>query len=143
MDNEALVRRYFDAIARNDLDALGTMRHPDWYEDWPQSGERVPSHDAYRRIHENYPAGMPHVDIREIQGAEDRWVMTPSMTIQRIAGSGDLWIAEAIGAYPNGEVYHVVQRIQLRDGRIWRATAYFAQKFEAPAWRAHLVERIP
>ena len=61
------------------------MRHPDWYEDWPQSGERVRGHDAYRRIHENYPAGMPHVDVPEIQGAEDRWVMTPSMTIQRVA----------------------------------------------------------
>ena len=73
------------------FDAMKTMRHPDWYEDWPQSGERIPSHEAYQAIHENFPGGMPEIDLQQVAGAEDRWVMTPSMTIQRIAGSGDVW----------------------------------------------------
>jgi hypothetical protein len=30
---------------------------------------------------------------------------------------------------------------ELRDGRIARSTEYFAQDFDAPEWRAQLVER--
>ncbi len=142
MDTEEMVRRYFDAVARNDFDTLEQLRHPDWHEDWPQSGERVPSHEAYREIHEDFPSGMPRMDLREPEGSEDRWVMTPSMTIQRIAGSGDVWYVEGVNTYSNGEVFHIAQHLRLRDGRVWRSTTYFAAPFEAPAWRAQLVEPI-
>ena len=142
METEALIRRYGDAIAHNDFDTMKTLRHPDWYEDWPQSGERIPSDEAYRKIHEDFPSGMPKIDLHEVAGAEDRWVMTPSMTIQRIAGSGDVWFLEGRNTYANGDVYHIIQHLRLRDGRIWRSTTYFAAPFEAPAWRAALVKPI-
>jgi ketosteroid isomerase-like protein len=32
--------------------------------------------------------------------------------------------------------------IEFRDGKIARMTEYFANPFEAPAWRADLVERM-
>jgi hypothetical protein len=38
--------------------------------------------------------------------------------------------------YPNGEEWHLVQLVELRDGLIWRLTSYFAAPFEAPEWRA-------
>jgi hypothetical protein len=38
-----------------------------------------------------------------------------------------------VNTYSNGDVHHVVQHLQLRDGRVWRATTYFAPPFEAPA----------
>jgi ketosteroid isomerase-like protein len=139
METEELVRRYSVAMANNDLDTLTAMRHPDWHEDWPQSGERVPSNEAYRRIHGDFPGGMPRVDVKQVAGADDRWVMTPSMTVQRIAGSGDVWFIEGVNTYPSGELYHIVQLLRLRDGRVWRSTTYFAPPFEAPAWRAALV----
>ena len=142
MDKEELVRRYGEAIAQNDFETLKELRHPDWHEDWPQSGERIPSHEAYRKIHEDFPSGMPRIDVQQVAGAEDRWVMTPSMTIQRIAGSGDVWSVEGVNTYSNGEVYHIIQHLRLRDGRVWRATTYFASRFEAPAWRASLVVPI-
>jgi hypothetical protein len=31
---------------------------------------------------------------------------------------------------------------ELRAGKIWRDTRYYAEPFEAPEWRAHLVERM-
>jgi hypothetical protein len=142
MDTEELVRSYVEAVARNDFETMKRLRHPEWHEDWPQSGERVPSHDAYRRIHEEFPAGMPRIDVQQVAGAEDRWVTTPSMTIERIAGSGDVWLLEGVNTYSDGEVYHVVQHLRLRDGRVWRTTTYFAAPFAAPAWRASLVEPI-
>jgi hypothetical protein len=33
MDTEELVRRYGEAVARNDFDTMKAMRHPDWHED--------------------------------------------------------------------------------------------------------------
>jgi len=142
METEEFVRRYSAAVANNDLDALKAMRHPEWHEDWPQSAERVPSHDAYRRIHENFPGGMPKADVSQVAGADDRWVMTPSMTVQRVAGSGDVWFVEGVNTYPNGDRYLVAALHRLRDGRVWRTTTYFSAPFAAPAWRASLVEHM-
>ncbi len=142
MEPEELVRRYTEAVAHNDLDTLTALRHPEWREDWPQSGERVPNDPAYRQIHGAFPGGMPRSDIVEIGGVEDRWVMTPSMTIQRIAGSGDVWFAEGVNTYPDGHVYLVVALCWLRDGQVWRQTTYFAERFDPPAWRAPYVVPI-
>jgi hypothetical protein len=68
MDTQEFVRRYGEAVARNDFDTMKTMRHPDWYEDWPQSGERIPSHEAYRTIHENFRAGCPRSRSSRLRG---------------------------------------------------------------------------
>ena len=142
MDSSDLVRRYVDAMAANDFDALAKLRHPDWHEDWPQSGERVPNHEAYRRIHENFPGGLPQIEVQEVAGAEDRWVVTPGMTVQRIAGTGDVWFIEGINQYAGGQRYHFVLHLRLRDGRVWRVTSYFAEPFPVPAWRAELTVPI-
>lgn len=136
MDSEDLVRRYVEAVAANDFETMARLRDPEWHEDWPQSAERVPSSEAYRQIHQNFPGGMPRVELTDLAGAEDHWVITPSMTIQRIAGSGDNWTAEGLNTYSNGEVYHVIELLRLHDGRIRHQTTYFAAPFEAPAWRA-------
>jgi hypothetical protein len=32
--------------------------------------------------------------------------------------------------------------IELKDGRIWRDRRYYAERFEAPEWRAQWVERV-
>jgi hypothetical protein len=142
MASEDLVRQYIEAVAANDFETMEKLRHSDWHEDWPQSGERVPSHDAYRRIHENFPGGMPRVELTDVAGAEDRWVVTPSMTIQRIAGSGDVWTVEGTNTYPNGEMYHFIQLLRIHDGTIRHSTSYFAAPFAAPAWRASLTVPI-
>ena len=66
MESEDFVRNYIEAVAANDFETMKKRRHPDWHEDWPQSGERVPSHDAYRAIHENFPGGMPRVELTDV-----------------------------------------------------------------------------
>ena len=44
--------------------------------------------------------------------------------------------------YRGGRTIHYVSVIELKDGKMWRDTRYYAEPFEAPAWRAHLVERM-
>ena len=140
--NAGVAERYFDAVAANDFETQAGLRAPDWIEDWPQSGERIRGHEQYRAIHEHYPGGFPDIEVERLVGAEDRWVVTPSMTVQRVIGSGDVWVAEGLNQYGDGSTARIVAIVELRDGLVRRQHTYFAAPFEAPAWRAGWVEPI-
>ena len=45
--------------------------------------------------------------------------------------------------YPNGETWHIVQLLEMRNGKISHITSYFGKPFEPPPWRAKWVERMP
>ncbi len=101
--NEEIVRRYWHAHAAHDHKTVSELRHPDWLAEWPQSGERVRGDGNDRAIMDNYPGGEPHLDAtHRIVGAEDRWVVTPAYTVQRVIGNGDAWWGSGIGTYPDG-----------------------------------------
>jgi hypothetical protein len=141
LSNEECVRRYAAASVAQDLAALGALRHPDWLVSWPQSGERVHSNENFAEIIVNYPGGAPRQEVTRVVGAEDRWVVTASNTVLQVAGSGDFWWSEWRVSYPNGELYLVVDLLELRDGLVYRETVYWAAPFEAPSWRAPWVKR--
>jgi len=67
--------------------------------------------------------------------------VTAANTGLRVVGSGDFWWSEWRLTYPSGEVYLVVDLIELRDGLVYRETVYWAAPFEAPEWRAPWVDR--
>jgi len=98
-------------------------RHEDYLVEFPQSGERM-TRDGLRRLQEHYPSGPPNIQLR------------------RLTGSGDIWFGESVIRYNDGTVAHGVSRIEFRDGKMWRETRYYAEPFEAPAWRSAWVERI-
>ena len=117
-----LVRRYAEAGERDDFDAMEALRHPDWQEAWPQSGEIVTSSANYRIVRTQRPEGAPRVEPR------------------RVGGSGDCWWSEAIVHYADGSRWLAVGIYELRDGLVWRERIYFGQPVTAPAWRAQWVE---
>lgn len=141
LTNEECARRYAAASAAHDVAALAALRHPNWMVVWPQSGERVHGTENWAEIIANYPGGAPATEVTRIVGAEDRWVVTGGNTVLKVAGSGDFWWSEWRLTYPNGDVYLVVDLLELRDGLVVRETVYWAAPFEAPAWRAPWVER--
>jgi len=141
LTNQECVRRYAEASAAHDLDALASLRHPEWMVAWPQSGEVVHGSKAFAEIISNYPGGAPAVEVTRIVGSEDLWVVTPANTAMRVAGSGDFWWSEWRVTYPKGDVYFVVDLFELRDGLVYRETVYWAAPFEAPEWRAPWVQR--
>jgi SnoaL-like protein len=140
-DNRSTVERYAKALP-GDFATLAILRHPDFVEDWPQSGERIRGHANYQAIHENYPGGLPDLKPRRIVGSEDRWVVSPSFTTLRIIGTGDIYVIHSAGAYAGGATVQAVAILELRDGKIAKQTTFFASAFEAPAWRARWVERV-
>jgi hypothetical protein len=141
LTNEECVRQNAAAAAAKDLAALAGLRHPNWMVVWPQSGERVHGNEAFAEIISNYPGGAPTTEVTRIVGAEDQWFVTAGNTVLKVVGSGDFWWSEWRVEYPNGEVYLVVDLLELREGLVYRETVYWAAPFEAPDWRAPWVER--
>jgi hypothetical protein len=95
-----------------------------------------------RAIADHYPGGVPEVDPGRLVGSEDRWVVTPSFTYERIAGSGDTWWGEGKAHYSDGSTWYLASLYHVRGGRILRETTYWALPFDPPAWRAQWVEPI-
>jgi hypothetical protein len=129
--NEAVMDRYRAAVVSSDMGQLAAMLDgaatDDFVEEWPQSGERIVGLEAFRTINLTY---------------ERATGKAPTMALRRVTGSGDLYVAEATIDYGDGIPVSFVGIIEFRDGNIARMTEYFANPFEAPAWRADLVERM-
>jgi len=142
LTNEEVIRAYIHALTIDDAAALARLRDPGWMVDYPQSGERIRGHANERAIADNYPGGLPDIDPSRIVGAEDRWVVSPSFTFQRVAGSGETWWTEGRARYPDGSLWHLVTMFRLHDGRVIHEITYWAEPFEAPAWRSAWVEEI-
>jgi len=140
--NEEVVNAYLQSLSHNDEHAMGALRHPDWAVDYPQSGERIRGHANDRAIADNYPGGVPEISPQDVIGSEDRWVVSPSFTYERIVGSGDTWFVHGKAVYPGGSIWYVASIYHLRDGLIHHEITYWAQPFEPPAWRAQWVESI-
>jgi ketosteroid isomerase-like protein len=130
-DNRAIVEQFMSAMATNDIEAQERLLSDEFFEEYPQSGERIRGLDNRRAIIENYPGGTP----REASASG------PSPKPPVITGGGDAFTATGQIKYPNGEVWHVVSLIELHDGKISKMTSYFAAPFEAPAWRAPYAEK--
>ena len=96
------------------------LRHADCVIDIPQSGERF-DRDGMREVQRNFPGGAP------------------DMYLARLAGEGDVWVAELVSDYgdrPGGGVFNVSVILEFTDGQISRETRYYAEPFEAPEERA-------
>jgi hypothetical protein len=140
--NEESVNAYLRALMDDDAQAMGALRHPDWVVDYPQSGERIRGHANERAIADNYPGGLPELAPDQVVGSEDRWVVSPSFTYERIVGSGDVWFIHGKARYPDGSTWYTASIYRLRDGLILHETTYWGEPFEPPAWRAQWVEAI-
>lgn len=122
-NNRAVVERTLAGFFGGDYETAAQAMADDAVVEWPQSGERIVGRDACLIVYRNYPGG------------------SPTYRLQRISGEGDHFVAEAIADY-GGEKTHAISIIELRDGKIVKQTDYWANPFEAPAWRAQWVERM-
>jgi ketosteroid isomerase-like protein len=130
-DNRTVVEQFIQAMIKNDVEAQDRLLSDDFVEDYPQSGEHIRGKDNRRAIIENYPGGTP----RE-ESASNAGPWAPVVT-----GAGDRFTVVGQIKYPNGETWHLVSLVELRDGKINKITDYFAAPFEAPAWREPYVEK--
>lgn len=137
--NRVLAEKYARALPA-DFEVLSDLQHEDFVQEFPQSGEVIRGAENFRRTHESYPGGTPVNELQTVTGTEDRWVIAPTFTFVRMVGAGDTFTAESKASYPDGNDYHVITILEIKDAKVFRARTYFAAPFEAPAWRAEWVE---
>ena len=99
------------------------LRHEDFVMEMPQSGERIRGRERMREFQGAYPA-------------------PPSMRLRRLVVRQGLWVAEVVSDYGDGRLFHYVSIVELKDGKMWRDTRYYAEPFEAPEWRSRWAERM-
>ena len=132
MNNDQMAERIRAAYESGDLEkfaeAQREMMADDMVQEWPQSGERIRGRKNIEEINQNYPASTG---------------TNPKVKLKRILKPGEAWIVEATIDYGDGVPVSAVSIIETgADGKAIRQTDYFANPFEAPAWRADYVERM-
>ena len=137
MSNRDVVDAFASAFAAGDMPAQQELLHPDFVEEFPQSGEVFRGPEARRQLLENWPKDQwPSAAMPTVIGSSDQWILTPTFSTLRVIGTGDEYTGLGTVTYPNGETWHLVEIIKLRDGKISHLISYFAAPFDAPDWRA-------
>ena len=140
--NRQVVERFVKGLVGRDLDLQAAVCAPDMVTEYPQSGERIRGWANIRAVAENYPGGLPTDLEGRVIGSEDKWVAGPSFNVLRIEGSGDVYTLVGSATYPDGQTWQMISIIELRSGRIAKATEVYGAPFDPPPWRAQWVERI-
>src|SRR5215471_18012456 len=118
----AALDQHWAASDANDFESEHRIYHDDAVLEYPQSGERTRG----RRNIQNQRAS---------QSSKKRFA------VRRIIGRGDLWVTEFILTY-DGKPSYTVSIMEFSGDKVARETQYFADPFEASAWRAQWVERM-
>ena len=116
---------HWQASAAEDFATEHSIYAEDSICDYPQSGERIlgPRNlQALRSHHPGKPSGFK---------------------IRRMIGAGNLWVTEYTINYQDQLAFTVSIMEFNNDGKVVHETQYFADLFEAPAWRTQWVQRIP
>lgn len=124
----ASIRNLFEG---GDMQAFGKAQYEmaaeDVINEFPQSGERFRGRDNIAAMNSSY-AGSTGT--------------APKATLRRILKPGDAWVIESTIDYGDGTLVSSISIIETGpDGKVVKQTDYFANPFEAPAWRSQYAER--
>ena len=125
-----MARKFEEVLKTGDFAQVGRLTQEyatdDFVEEWPQSGERLSKANAVK-VGEMYEQGSGK---------------SPKFEYKRMLGGGDVFVIEGTIDYGDGVPVSYVGIGELRDGKVRKVTEYFANPFEAPAWRAPFVEKM-
>src|SRR3974390_3294151 len=116
---EAL-NKHWHASATGDANAEHDIYEEDAVCDYPQSGERILGRSNLQALRSHHP-GKPS-----------------GFTLNRIVGKCDLWITKSTTP-SRGRQSFTLSIMKFRNGKVVHETQYFADPFEAPAWRSQWV----
>lgn len=104
-----------------DQDLVHDLYHDDVILEFPQGRERL-------------------VGLANVRAMRDAYPATVSIAIERMRGSGNLWMTEVIVSYDGQRPTHGLNIMEFRDDKVARETIYFGEPWEPPAWRAQWIE---
>lgn len=120
-DIRAAIERHWAASAAGDQVAEHEIYHDDAVCVYPQSGEVIHGRRNLQALRSHHP-GRPS-----------------GFAVRRIVGEGALWVTEYTIDYA-GKAAFTVSIMEFSHGKVSRETQYFADPFDAPAWRAQWVQ---
>jgi pyruvate/2-oxoglutarate dehydrogenase complex dihydrolipoamide dehydrogenase (E3) component/ketosteroid isomerase-like protein len=115
-DVRTALDRHWAASNEGNEEAEGAIYHDDVVLEYPQSGERFQGR-------------------RNVLGSRTENPTRRRFEVHRTLGAGDLWVVEYAIIY-DGRPVPAVSVLEFRDGKVAREIQYFADRFDAPAWRA-------
>jgi SnoaL-like domain len=119
----AAIEEHWQASERGDIETEHAIYADGAILDYPQSGERFRGRAAIAAQRGGHPA--------------DR-----HFTVQRITGSGEVWVSECVISY-DGTPTCSVSIMEFAADHVVHETQFFADPFPAPASRASLAEPMP
>jgi SnoaL-like protein len=126
MDEREVARILGELTSELSAEKEYALRHEDYVMEMPQSGERIRGRENMRAFQEGFPGHHTQ----------------PSIRIRRRLVRDGLWVVESVIDYGGEQVFNGAAILELKDGKIWRDTRYYAEPFEAPEWRSRWVERM-
>jgi ketosteroid isomerase-like protein len=121
-ETRAALDRHWSASDASDFETEHDIYLDDAVLEYPQSRERI--------------RGRRNIQITRSKQPNEK-----HFAVRRIVGSGDLWITEYILTY-DGRPSYAVSIMEFSGNKVARETQYFADPFEASAWRAQWAERM-
>lgn len=116
------IDRHWAASAAGDQVAEHEIYQDDAVCAYPQSGEVIHGRHKLQALRSHHP-GKPS-----------------GFKVRRITGEGNLWVTEYVIDY-QGKRACTVSIMEFCEEKVARETQYFADPFDAPAWRAQWVEQ--
>jgi len=113
---------HWQASADGNADSEHDIYHDDAICDYPQSGERILGRNNLQALRSHHP-GKPS-----------------GFKVRRILGTAALWITEYTINYQDRTAF-TISIMEFSNGKVAHETQYFAEAFEAPAWRKQWVQQ--
>ena len=114
--------RHWAASTAGDLVTEHDIYADDVVCEYPQSGEVIHGRQNLQALRGHHP-GRPS-----------------GFKIRRLVGQGNLWVTEYIISY-QGKIAYTVSIMEFGDdNKVVHEVQYFADPFDAPAWRSQWVE---
>ena len=119
-----IVQRFWTLMQTNDFASVGSVLAPDFVLEWPQSKELIRGAARFARMNAEYPADGP-------------W----RFTVHRVVGNEHEAVSE-VSVTDGVQHAKALSFFEVSDGKVRRIVEYWPEPYDAPANRAHLVERI-
>jgi hypothetical protein len=122
MDEQEARQFLAELFSRLSVEAEDRIRHDEYTMEWPQSGERLRGRQKMKAFQEANAGSRPPRRLRRVLVREG------------------LWVVEGVLDYGGGREWDFVLILELRDGKVYRETRYYADPFEASEERAQWFE---
>ena len=124
MDERAALEFLTELYSLLSAEAEDRIRHDEYTMEWPQSGERLRGRQKMKAFQESNAGSRP-----------PRWP-------RRVLVREGLWVVEGSVDYGGGREGNFVLILELREGRVFKETRYYADRLEAKEELAEWFERM-